>query len=60
MSNNDTPPVVPFLDQESSTLRTAAEDNALMELKRLQKKDSRYLDPMSAYKALREMEMTYL
>jgi len=48
-----------FLEQEISgeAFRCAAEISARQELKELQKKDSRYLDPMTAYKFLKEQSL---
>lgn len=43
--------------ETADALRWAAETKAVDELKQLQKKDSRYLDPMTAYKFLKESLM---
>jgi len=46
-----------MVDQYSKDLRISAEINAEIELKRLQEKDSRFNDPMMAYKFLKESQI---
>ena len=51
---------LPFLDHSSQVARETAKMNAEMALKELQKKDSRFNDPMMAYKFLKEREQAEL
>lgn len=57
MKENNKEPLIPMVDQYSKDLRISAEINAEIELKRLQEKDSRFNDPMMAYKFLKESQI---
>ena len=53
----DQAPLIPLLDQYSQDVRMSAEINAEIELKKLQKEDEKFLDPMMAYKFKKESEI---
>ena len=52
--NDVPPPGETLVDQYSRDIRMSAEINAEIELSKLQKKDERYNDPMTAYKFIQE------